>query len=69
MINSKDSPLTKKECLDIIHKYEGWNAGQVSLCVAQGGIRNQQDTILDAKRELYLAVLKRIKKLVQEEKK
>jgi len=55
--------LTKEECVQIFKQFEGWNSGQKSASLCINGIRTPEDDILDAKREIYLTVLKRLKEL------
>lgn len=43
--------MTKPEAKDIIEKCHGWDTGQTSKSVKDGGPRTSEDDVLDEKRQ------------------
>lgn len=55
--------LTKSECLELLSRYRNWNSAQTSISLAFGGPRTQEDDLLDARREMLIAVTERLTEL------
>lgn len=43
--------MNKEEAWKIIESCKGWNSGQKSTSLAFNGVRNDEDDVLDARRE------------------
>lgn len=62
--SSSDKQLSVKECFEILELYSDWNTSQQSIQHAFGGVRTEEDDMLDARRALLTKVYKRLENLV-----
>lgn len=60
MTSTGEEVLTKAECFRILELYQGWNMGQKSASFAMTGVRTEEDDMLDERRKLVRAAMKRL---------